>query len=226
MSLHWWKTLSALAFVRCYINKVLFDWFFSPPHFFIFNLFIVLMYSELFNLDNTWTLFLQWIHVSSPSSAGIKNPKCLVKTVSLTALENSKFKISISSNVGLYSLVLNQSGVWELCAVSVSAQGHVWFTEDITISTITVRKHEISMSEIYCCCCSVASALTYNAPALILTFLAPTHTLQFAGRSNVAICSIPRYVVNSVTVNWKKCVGSPKSPASIYAAKGDLLHVT
>ena len=48
-------------------------------------------------------------------------------------------------------MVLNQSCVGEQCAVCASAQGHVWFTEDITISTITVRKHEISISEIYYC---------------------------------------------------------------------------
>lgn len=53
----------------------------------------------------------------------------------------------------LTSVVLNQSGVGELCAVSAYSQGHVWFTEDIIISTITVRKHEISISEIYYCCC-------------------------------------------------------------------------
>lgn len=44
---------------------------------------------------------------------------------------------------------LNQRGVGEQSDVSAKARGHVWFTEDITISTITVREHEISISEIY-----------------------------------------------------------------------------
>lgn len=60
-----------------------------------------------------------------------------------------------------------------------------------------------SVSVKYTTAAATASALTYNAPALILTFLALTHTMQFATRSNVAICRIPRHVVNSVTTNSK-----------------------
>lgn len=50
---------------------------------------------------------------------------------------------------------------------------------------------------------ATASALTYNIPALIVTFLAPTPTLQFATRSNVAICWISQHGINSVTTNRK-----------------------
>lgn len=86
----------------------------------------------------------------------------------MTALLNLKFKISICSSAGpsvvcLTCVVLNQSSVGELCAVSAHSQGHVWFTEDIIISTITVRKHEISIGEIYHCCCS-GSCLDLQQP--------------------------------------------------------------
>lgn len=125
----------------------------------------------------------------------------------MTLLQNLKCNIRIRSGRGpVGCVVLNQSGVGELCAVSASTQGHVWFTEDITISTITVRKHEICISEIYYCC--TASALTYNASALILTFLAPAPLMQFARRSNVAICWIPEHGINSVTTNRKEWRGA------------------
>lgn len=55
---------------------------------------------------------------------------------------------------------------------------------------------------------ATASALTYNIPALIVTFLAPTPTLQCATRSNVAICWISQHGINSVTTNSKEWRGS------------------
>lgn len=60
-----------------------------------------------------------------------------------------------------------------------------------------------SVSVKYTTAAATASALTYNACALILTFLAPTPTMPFTTRSNVVICWIPRCVVSSVPTNSK-----------------------
>lgn len=75
----------------------------------------------------------------------------------------------------LTCVVLNQSSVGELCAMSASVQSHVWFTEDITISTITVRKHEISIREIYYCCCCYSICLDLQHPCPNID-ISSTHT--------------------------------------------------
>ncbi len=68
----------------------------------------------------------------------------------------------------------------ELHDVCAGTQGHDWFREDIIISTITVRKHEISINEIdHSHCHSICPDL--QQPLLILTFLAPA--MQLANRS-------------------------------------------
>lgn len=62
-------------------------------------------------------------------------------------------------------LPVKSESVGELYDVSAKAQGHVWFTEDITISTITVREHEIRISEIYHrCCYSICRDLQHPCP--------------------------------------------------------------
>lgn len=77
-------------------------------------------------------------------------------------------------------VALNQTGVGELCAMSASVQGHVWFTKDITISTITVRKHEISIREIYCCCCCYSICLDLQHPC-------PNSDI-FSTHTHIAVC--------------------------------------